>query len=893
MKRFLAKIVRPFFLRWKRKHPEELDLAVKDAGNLDLSGMLTEFNALHRFFFRDTLSLIRIEGAELDKIRQAAADGPVLYMMRNWGQIEYNFFNTLFLKEKLPLAEHANLIRMHWWMPFKKLTRKWIARLNYFYEKGIFPENASPDPLFSAVAEGKTTFAFLNLPDLLGKEEPDPDDVIFSLLKAVDAHPEGKPLTLIPLTLLYDRRPGKAKKSIVDILFGERENPGKLRKLVLFFRNHKKKAAAQVGDPVDLLSLAEAKSDRPLAERAAHLRLKLHQIFYKEQQVITGPRLKSRTRMIEVVMQDKGLRDALKVLASEQKKPIDQLYLEAEKNLEGIVSDPNYTVLDLWSILLTWVFKNLYDGLTVDEEGLSRVRQIARQSPLILVPSHRSHVDYLLLSYIFYQQRLSMPLVAAGDNLSFWPAGPVFRKSGAYFMRRSFGSDKLYALLFKTYVKTLVQEGYFQEFFIEGTRSRTGKFERPRTGLLSIYLDCFLEGASEELYFVPISFNYEKVLEEKSYVQEVKGATKEKEKVSDLFKLGRHLKHRSGQVYVNFAEPLSLKEFVQEMGLKEDDSEENKHRAAQVFAHRIARAIEGVTIVTAPALIASGLLSHPRRGQTISLLFEKVEIFRKALKLKGVRFSDALEKNYPKAIQGALARYKAQGLVQEHHDGVETFYIVEGSPRLQLNYYKNSILDKIIHLCIASLAFERSPSRPCPQEELALQHAFLKDLLSREFLHIPDLAEALADLASLGAVEEVRPGVWDVKSKKTLDAFGRLIQNFLESYELVLTALKRMTFHKLQQKALVQRILELGQKLLLKGDLSLPESLSRFSALNALEAFREKGLVLNHEKDLGKNGLQIYSSCGKKEEFERMLSLLRGSTSPAEKSHPPLYLLQK
>src|SRR4030095_3298523 len=214
MKRFFAKMVRPFYLRWKEKNPEAFRETLQEAGNLDLSGMLTEFNALHRFFFQGTLARIRIDGSELEKIRVAAARGPVLYMMRNWGQIEYNFFNTLFLNEKLPLAEHANLIRMHWWMPFRRLFRKWMARLNYFYEKGKFPEDASPEALFSAVAEGKTSFAFLNLPDLLGKEEPDPDDVIFSLLKAVDAIPDDRPLTLIPLTLLYDRRPGKAKKSI-------------------------------------------------------------------------------------------------------------------------------------------------------------------------------------------------------------------------------------------------------------------------------------------------------------------------------------------------------------------------------------------------------------------------------------------------------------------------------------------------------------------------------------------------------------------------------------------------------------------------------------------------------------------------------------------------------
>src|SRR5262245_14115210 len=209
IKRGWAKVLRPFYFWLKKRHPDSFARWIDEAGSLDLSGMLTEFNALHRLFFRDTFTRIQIDKKETEKIRQATHSGPIIYMMRNWGQIEYNFFNSLFLKEKLPLATHANLIRMHWWMPAKTLFAKWIARLDFFYEKGEFPEFLETDPISATLLRKETPFVFLNLPSILGKDEPDPDDMIFSLLKAVETLPPDQPLTLIPLTLLYDRRPGK------------------------------------------------------------------------------------------------------------------------------------------------------------------------------------------------------------------------------------------------------------------------------------------------------------------------------------------------------------------------------------------------------------------------------------------------------------------------------------------------------------------------------------------------------------------------------------------------------------------------------------------------------------------------------------------------------------
>src|SRR4030042_2244475 len=168
--------------------------------------------------------------------------------------------------------------------------------------------------------------------------------------------------------------------------------------------------------------------------------------------------------------------------------------------------------------------------------------------PFVIIPCHRSHIDYLLLSYIFYKNNIQMPFVAAGTNLSFFPMGYIFRKSGAFFLRRSFKGNDLYAEVFAKYIKVLLKEGLPLEFFIEGGRSRTGKMVMPKYGLLSVIIQAYQEKAVDDLAAIPVYIGYDRVVEEKAYSQELGGAEKEKEKATQMIKSGKLLRKRHGRV---------------------------------------------------------------------------------------------------------------------------------------------------------------------------------------------------------------------------------------------------------------------------------------------------------------------------------------------------------
>src|SRR5439155_11035019 len=273
--------------------------------------------------------------------------------------------------------------------------------------------------------------------------------------------------------------------------------------------------------------------------------------------------------------------------------------------------------------IMSWVFRKIFDGIEVDVEGLEKVRAAARKGPLVIVPSHKSHIDYLVLSYVFLLNDLVPPLVAAGANLSFWPMGFLFRRGGAFFLRRTFRGDKLYAAVFRAYVRKMLRESFNIEFFIEGGRSRTGKLLAPKLGLLGMIVEAALDDDGQharKAQVVPISIGYEKVIEEKSYAKEAAGGEKKKEDVKGLLKATKVLGARYGRLNIQFDEPFSLGDTLREAGAmvawnEEEnwivpaplDSPQRRHATLRL-AHRIVYGINRETAVTPTALAAAALL---------------------------------------------------------------------------------------------------------------------------------------------------------------------------------------------------------------------------------------------------------------------------------------------
>jgi glycerol-3-phosphate O-acyltransferase len=360
---------------------------------------------------------------------------------------------------------------------------------------------------------------------------------------------------------------------------------------------------------------------------------------------------------------------------------------------------------------------------------LATIRQWARKGQLIYVPSHKSHIDYLILNSALLHNHMHVPRIAAGANLTFWPMGHIFRKCGAFFIRRSFKGQKLYLDVFNKYIRELIEEGHPIEFFIEGGRSRNGKVAIPKTGFLSILLHAYRGGSCDDLIFVPVSIVYDRIIEEKSYLREIAGARKEKESFWQILRARRFLKRRYGKIYVRFAHPLSLKEYL-------DQRENRAKNIHSELALQIADSINSVTPVTSLSLVATAILANHCKGFYLSELTETVDILLKFLKVRGAplatTFSDQTDFVYE--VLSVLIGLKIVDFLGDEQGEEETFYYVDEDKKMALEYYKNNIIHFFNPHSLVAVSLLAGTEEIKDHEQIVSDFAFLRNLFKNEFI---------------------------------------------------------------------------------------------------------------------------------------------------------------
>ena len=227
--------------------------------------------------------------------------------------------------------------------------------------------------------------------------------------------------------------------------------------------------------------------------------------------------------------------------------------------------------------------------------------RIAPGKGLVYLPNHRSHIDYLLLSYLVYAQGLAPPHIAAGANLNFPLVGPLLRRGGAFFLRRSFKGEPLYAAVFREYLHAMLAKGFPIAYFIEGGRSRSGRTLAPKGGLLGMTIESFMREHPRPLLLVPVYFSYEKLLEGRTLVAELEGQPKKGESLGALVRVARNLRRDYGSVHVNFGAPLSIDQFLDREAPGWHALQGDAAARGRAAAHAVARPRDGA--------------AHQRRGR--------------------------------------------------------------------------------------------------------------------------------------------------------------------------------------------------------------------------------------------------------------------------------------
>ena len=848
---------------------------------------------------------IEVDHAWAGRVREADARGTVVYVLRNLSFVDFLALDYLTKSLRLPQVRFANDLGL--WV-LEPMGRGWLSALR--------PQRESDDVkrLRQAIDGGHSAALFLKRPPAL----LDPPAVARGRLRGGIARPlptRGKnegdaflrgvleaqrarktPILLVPQVFVWTRSPDEQKHNAVDALFGPREWPGKIRTVVQFLANWRH-VTLRAGDPVDVQAFVQQETEQaagvtpPDEVLVRRLTYALLRRLERERRSVLGPAKKPSDRLREQVLRSPRLQKVIRDMAGEgaaEQRVLGYRALSMLRELEAEV-DPN--AIRALDALVDQTVARMYSGFEIDEPGLERLREAAKDGTLVLLPSHKSHVDYIILSRIFHRANMPIPLVAAGDNLSFFPLGPVLRRAGAFFIRRSFRGDRLYGAVVDAYMRRLLKDGWPLEFFLEGGRSRTGKLLPPKLGLLSIVVDAVLGaqgdgggGSGRKVWFCPISIGYERLVEERSYVHELSGGEKQKEDVGGLFRAAESALGRYGRLNVQFGELLTLDGLLAEIGDTPRPLTPARRRAlVSRLAYRAMNEINRVTAVTPSALVATALLTHAKRGLPHAELGQACERLARILDGEGARFTPRLvaaDAPRPITLRSGAVREACElllkaGHIEVHRPGVtdgargergerdktarpgpDAIYVVPDVARIPLDIAKNLVVHFFVSRAMIATplaASKRAGEAAIASSLLAERVQALSRLFKYELQFRADATFETIFTETLGGMEADGEVMLDAAGNVSLPAAGegrersalhaRMVRNFVEGYRVAARGLAALLKGALAPRDLTKRAITAGERMFLAGEIECREAVSRPVLENAFLAFVDQGYL--------------------------------------------------
>uniref|UniRef100_A0A4W6ELV8 Glyceronephosphate O-acyltransferase 2 n=1 Tax=Lates calcarifer TaxID=8187 RepID=A0A4W6ELV8_LATCA len=575
----------------------------------------------------------------------------------------------------------------------------------------------------------------------------------------------------------------------------------------------------------------------------------------------------SAAELNKAVLEAQYLRYVTKEIAMETGSSVEEVRKEACGILEEMSQNLQLGFIRLMGYTLTKVFKRLFTSIFVNMEGLNMLQQAIQETPVILMPNHRSYVDFLIISYILFTYDIPVPVIAAGIPLAGMKmVGEILRRSGAFFIRRAIGSDKLYWAVLSEYVKAIVRKGYApMEFYVEGLRSRTLKSLTPKLGMMHMVLEPYFKGEVFDITLVPISISYDRVLEESLLAHELLGVPKPKESTMGLLKASKVLQEDYGTMHVNFGRPLSVRQLCHgKINRCQYNLIPRSKSSLQIctdlwLAHLMVRIQEEGSLISPWSLMACLLLQAPitvltEEGLLWQQLTEKTLWLRKLALDYGARLNwsapDSDVMSSAVALHCSIVHRKAGRvyLVQEEELARKRpISLEEGVTRtaaavLMLASYRNQLLHVFVRPALLATAIHITKSTQ--RNELFTFFCFLQDLFSYEFIFIPDklsqdFEEACLLLKKCGAVhisqQEVTLSDMGLEALSFLQA---LLQPFIDSYQVMFRYLSEEGVNVFTEKQFLPAVRNLATKLILSGELHTYEALSSDTQKNVLSALR-------------------------------------------------------
>ena len=495
---------------------------------------------------------------------------------------------------------------------------------------------------------------------------------------------------IVPVSVLIGRAPEK-EESIAKILFSENwDFGGRFRRLLSTIINGRA-TFVQFGVPVQLSDVVDRSTDAELDLRKVSRLLRVH--FKRVRTAAIGPDRSHRRTLVERVVQADSVRQAIAAKAKRDQIDLHKAESEARKYAFEIAADYSYAFVRIAEIALSWFWNRIYRGVQVFH--FSKFRDAQQGHEIVYVPCHRSHIDYMLMSFILYRRGFVPPHIAAGINLNLPIVGRLLRFGGAFYLRRSFRAQPLYSAVFNEYVRTIVERGVSMEYFVEGTRSRTGRLLPPRAGMLSITVRAFLRDRQRPLLFQPVYVGYERLAEGDSYISELSGAQKKPESLSDFRNVINILRKNYGQAQVSFGEPILLNPLLKEIcpewadhPLESNEKPSWLPQVVDTLAERIIVNINRAAHVNPINLLAAALLATRKQALDEQDLENMIGVYQRLIKMTA--YSDRI--SMTELTPGQVIEYGLDlGVIHRKQHALGDIIRVDQKNAVLLTYFRNNI----------------------------------------------------------------------------------------------------------------------------------------------------------------------------------------------------------
>lgn len=678
-----------------------------------------------------------------------------------------------------------------------------------------------------------------------------------TLVRLVDAldHNAVDNAQIVPVSVFWGQSPDR-ETSPWKLLFADSwAVTGRLRRLVSILILGRK-TRVQFSSPIQLSELVAMNKGQERTLRMVHRILRVH--FRNQKTAVIGPDLSHRRNLVKGLVHAPQVRQAIRDEAEREKISVEKAEAQALRYGNEIASDFAYTAVRFLEVLLSWFWNKIYDGIKVNH--LEQVQEAVHGHEVIYVPCHRSHIDYLLLSYLLFRNGLTPPHIAAGINLNMPVIGGLLRRGGAFFMRRTFKGNPLYTAVFNEYLHTLFSRGFPVEYFVEGGRSRTGRMLQPKTGMLAITLRSFLRSSRQPILFVPVYIGYERVLEGRTYLGELRGAAKKKESIFDIFKVIGALKQRFGHVHVNFGEPLKLAEFLEQeqpgwrrQELAPEFRPEWLSETTNRLAERVAQRLNEAAAINPVNLVATALLSTSKLALDERALARLLDLYQALL--RAVPYSPHV--TLPEGDGLALiAHVQGMDLLAEQKDALGKILYLDEQNAVLMTYYRNNVMH-IFALPALLASFFQSSARMSREQILRFTRALYPYLQAELFIRwdieeldavVDQWLEAFVEqgLLKLDGEVYVRPAP-SSRQFVLLTLLARTIVQTLQRFYMAIALLLNAGQYTLTAEELENLCTVMAQRLSILHGLNAPEFFDKSLFRHFIKSLLAQGVLRQNE----------------------------------------------